>query len=43
VIVIQDNLINDLANYYFTANAGWIIAAVVTGLYAIGTLGGAVG
>src|SRR6266850_5653258 len=43
VIVIEDNLINDLANYYFTANAGWIIAAVVTGLYAIGTLGGVIG
>src|SRR6185312_1418926 len=43
VIVIEDNLINDLANYYFSASAGWIIAAVVTGLYAVGTLGGAVG
>jgi D-xylose transport system permease protein len=43
VIVIQDSLINDLANYYFTANAGWIIAAVVTGLYALGTVGGAIG
>jgi D-xylose transport system permease protein len=43
VIVIQDSLINDLANYYFSANAGWIIAAVVTGLYAVGTLGGVIG
>ena len=43
VIVIEDNLINDLANYYFSASAGWIIAAVVTGLYAVGTLGGAIG
>ena len=43
VIVIEDNLINDLANYYFSANAGWIIAAVVTGLYAVGTLGGVIG
>src|SRR2546423_3206842 len=43
VIVIQDSLINDLANYYFTANKGWIIAALVTGLYAVGTLGGAIG
>src|SRR3954468_19328971 len=43
VIVIQDAWINDLANYYFTANAGWIIAAVVTGLYAVGTLGGVIG
>jgi D-xylose transport system permease protein len=43
VIVIQDNLINDLANYYFTPTDGWIIAAAVTGLYAVGTLGGVIG
>jgi D-xylose transport system permease protein len=43
VIVIQDKYINDLANYYFGARAGWIIAAAVTGLYALGTLGSIVG
>jgi D-xylose transport system permease protein len=43
VIVIENNLINDLANYYFSANAGWIIAGLVTGLYAVGTLGGVIG
>jgi D-xylose transport system permease protein len=43
VIVIQDKLINDTATYYFTAKEGWIIAAVVTGLYAIGTLGSVIG
>jgi D-xylose transport system permease protein len=43
VIVIEDNLINDLANYHFSSTAGWIIAAVVAGLYAIGTLGGVLG
>ena len=43
VIVIEDNLINDLANYYFTSTAGWIIAAVITGLYAVGTLAGVIG
>jgi len=43
VIVIQDKRINDLANYYFAANRGWIIAVVVTGLYAFGTLGGVIG
>jgi D-xylose transport system permease protein len=43
VIVIEDNLINDLANYHFSSTAGWIIAAVVTGLYAIGTLGSVLG
>ena len=39
VIVIQDNLINDLANYYFSARAGWLIAAIITGVYLLGTLG----
>src|SRR5262249_53739360 len=43
VIVIQDNLINDLANYYFSPRAGWLIAAIVTGLYVLGTLGGLIG
>jgi D-xylose transport system permease protein len=43
VIVIEDNLINDLANYHFSSTAGWIIAAVVAGLYAIGTLGSILG
>ena len=43
VIVIQDKWINDLANYYFSSRDGWIIAAVITGLYAFGTLGGVLG
>jgi D-xylose transport system permease protein len=43
VIVIQNNLINDLANYYFTGTAGWIIAALVAGLYALGTVAGMIG
>ena len=43
VIVIQDQWINDTAIYHFTKTAGWIIAAVVTGLYAFGTLGGVLG
>jgi D-xylose transport system permease protein len=43
VIVIQDKWINDTAIYYFTATAGWIIAALVTGLYAFVTLGSAIG
>jgi D-xylose transport system permease protein len=42
VIVIQDKWINDLANYYFTSTAGWIIAAIVTGIYALATLGSVV-
>ena len=33
VIVIQDNLVNDVANYHFSDLGGWIIAAVLTGGY----------
>src|SRR5207249_5099042 len=43
VIVIQDQWINDTANYYFTSTTGWIISAVVTGIYALGMLGSVVG
>jgi D-xylose transport system permease protein len=43
VIVIQDKYINDTAVYHFTKTAGWVIAAVVTGLYAVGTLGSVIG
>jgi D-xylose transport system permease protein len=43
VIVIEDKYVNDTAVYHFTKSGGWIIAAAVTGLYAIGTLGGALG
>ena len=42
VIVIQDKYINDLANYYFSATAGWTIAGVVTGVYTLGVLAGVV-
>ena len=42
VIVIQDKYINDLANYYFSDIAGWIIAAVVSGIYMLGMLGSVV-
>jgi D-xylose transport system permease protein len=36
-ILIQDSWINDTAYYYFSAFAGWIIAAIVFGLYAVTT------
>jgi D-xylose transport system permease protein len=39
VIVIQDNLVNDVANYYFSDVAGWIIAVVLTAAYAATRLG----
>jgi D-xylose transport system permease protein len=37
-IIIQDRWINYTANYYFSTAAGWLIAAIVTGLYALGVL-----
>jgi D-xylose transport system permease protein len=33
-ILIQDHWINDTAYYYFSHDAGWIIAAIISGLYA---------
>src|SRR5439155_9318250 len=42
-ILIQDQWINDTAYYYFAASAGWIIAALVTGVYAFVTLGSVLG
>ena len=43
VIVIQDNMINNSSNYFFSALGGWIIAASVSGTYVAGMLGGALG
>jgi D-xylose transport system permease protein len=43
VIVIQDQWINDTAVKYFSEAAGWFIAALITGLYTFGTLGGVLG
>jgi D-xylose transport system permease protein len=40
VIVIQDSTVNNTANYFFSDKAGWIIAAVVCGVYAASVLGG---
>jgi D-xylose transport system permease protein len=40
VLVIQDQTINDVSQYFFTDTAGWIIAAIVSILYVGGTLGG---
>jgi D-xylose transport system permease protein len=34
-ILIQDHWINDTAYYYFSHDAGWIIAAIISGLYAL--------
>jgi D-xylose transport system permease protein len=43
VIIIEDNRINDTANYFFTDRAGLLIAALATALYAVTTLSGVVG
>jgi D-xylose transport system permease protein len=40
VLVIQDQTINDVSQYFFTDTAGWIIAAIVSILYVGGTLSG---
>ena len=40
VIVIQNNTINNVANYFFSPTAGWIIAGVISGVYALITLNG---
>ncbi len=43
VIIIESNWINYAATYYFSANVGWLIAAIITGAYALVELGGAIG
>ena len=40
VIIIEDDWINNAATYYFSANVSWLIAAVITGAYALVELGG---
>jgi D-xylose transport system permease protein len=43
VIQIEEDWINKTATYYFSATVSWIIAAVVTGLYALVALSGVFG
>ncbi len=38
VIVIDDSLINNVANYFFSDTAGYIIAAIAVALFALSTL-----
>ena len=40
VIVIQNTLVNDVANYYFSDLVGWIIAVALTATYAASRLSG---
>jgi D-xylose transport system permease protein len=42
-IIIQDRWINYTANYGFSRTGGWIIAAMITGVYGFGVLFGVVG
>jgi D-xylose transport system permease protein len=43
VIQIEEDWINKTATYYFSATVSWIVAAVVTGLYALVALSGLFG
>jgi D-xylose transport system permease protein len=40
VVAIQDHWVNDTANYFFAHSTGWIVAIVVSALYALAVLGG---
>jgi D-xylose transport system permease protein len=42
VIGIEDETMIDVANYFFPATAGWVIAAVIIGVYAASALWGVV-
>jgi D-xylose transport system permease protein len=41
--LIQDHWVNDTAYYYFSHDAGWIIAAIISGLYAAFAIAFAIG
>ncbi len=43
VIIIEDDWINKTATYYFSASVSWIIAAVITGGYALVAVGAYIG
>jgi D-xylose transport system permease protein len=42
VVSIQDRWVNDTANYFFTHSTGWIVALVVSALYALAVVSGMV-
>jgi D-xylose transport system permease protein len=39
-IGIQDKYINDTANYFFSMTAGWVVAAIISVLFALSTAAG---
>ena len=43
VIIIEDTTINNVANYFFSDNVGYMIAAAASALFAVSTLAGVVG
>jgi D-xylose transport system permease protein len=43
VITIQNSTINNVAGYYFSHKDGWIIAGIVSLLYAVTAFGGVIG
>lgn len=42
VLVIQDDTVNNVANYFFSHRAGWIIAAAVSLIYVASALSGVI-
>jgi D-xylose transport system permease protein len=42
VVVIQDGMINNASNYFFSERAGWIMAAVISIAYVAGLLAAAI-
>ena len=42
VIVIDDSLVNNIANYFFSDTVGYLIAAIAVGLFAVATLTGVI-
>ncbi len=42
VLVIQDNTVNNVANYFFSLGAGWVIAAIVSAIYVASAVGGVI-
>ena len=42
-IIIEDRWINYTASYFFSAMAGWLIAGIITLIYAVTVVGGVIG
>jgi D-xylose transport system permease protein len=42
VIVIDDSLVNNVSNYFFSDTGGYVIATIATGLFVLSTLSGVI-